>query len=121
MMLLRLLLVASLSACAPSEQAPEPRSPNDVRLVKTQPPSTCKELGDIVGEAPNGPDAESKAKKSLREKAAQMGGNYVRWDTLQISEDSARTTITGTAYLCPAAGSTAEPSAPAGSASPPAR
>jgi hypothetical protein len=111
MTLLRLLLLASLSACAPSEQSPEPKSPNDVQLVKTVPPSTCKELGDLVGEAPNGPDAESKAKKNLREKAAQMGGNYVRWDTLQISEDPPRTTITGTAYLCPT-GSSSEGATP---------
>jgi len=109
MTLLRLLLLASLSACAPSEQSPEPKSPSDVQLVKTV-PSTCKELGDIAGEAPNGPDAEIKAKKNLREKAAQMGANYVRWDAPQISEDPARTTITGTAYLCPAASGASSPS-----------
>jgi hypothetical protein len=103
MTLVRLLLLVTLSACAPVEQGVEPKDPKDVQLVKTVPSSTCKELRDLVGEAPNGPDADSKAKKNLREKAAQMGANYVRWDALQISEDPPRTTITGTAYLCPAA------------------
>src|ERR1019366_3928167 len=98
-----------------------PKDAKDVQLVKTEPPHTCKEIGDLVGEAPNGPDAESKAKKSLREKAAQMGANYVRWDAPQISEDPARTTITGTAYLCPAAGSSGESTSASGSATPPAR
>ena len=102
MTFLRLLVLASLSACAPSEQALEPKDAKDVQLVKTDAPNTCKEVGDLVGEAPNGPDAESKAKKNLREKAALMGANFVRWDAMQISEDPARTTITGTAYLCPA-------------------
>lgn len=120
-MTLRLLLLASLAACAPSEQALEAKDAKDVQLMKTAPPSACKEIGDLVGEAPNGPDGESKAKKNLREKAAQMGGNYVRWDALQISEDPPRTTVSGTAYLCPAAGSPAEPSAPAESAVPAAK
>ena len=106
-------VLASLAGCAPSAQGLEPKDAKDVQLVKTQPSSTCKELGDLVGEAPNGPDAESKAKKNLREKAALMGGNYVRWDVLQISEDPPRTTITGTAYLCPPSGSpTPSPAAP---------
>ena len=99
MMLLRTtLLLVSLSACAPSEQGVEPKDPKDVQLMKTVPPSTCKEVGDLVGEAPNGPDAESTAKKNLREKAAQIGANYVRWEALQISEEPPRTTISGTAY-----------------------
>jgi len=102
MTLLRLLLVASLAGCAPSERVPEPKDAKDVQLVRTAPPGACKELGDLMGEAPNGPDGESKAKKDLREKAAQMGGNYVRWDALQISEDPPRTTVSGTAYLCSA-------------------
>jgi hypothetical protein len=97
------LLLASLAACAPGEQGVEPKDPKDVQLVKTEPPNTCKEVGNLVGDAPNGPGAESKAKRHLREKAAQMGADYVRWDALQISEDPPRTTITGTAYLCPAA------------------
>ena len=81
------------------------------RAQAAEPPSTCKEVGDLGGEAPNGPDAESKAKKNLREKAAQMGANFVRWDALQISEDPPRTTITGTAYICPAASPSPSPAA----------
>ena len=104
-------LLASMAACAPAEQGVEAKDAKDVQLVKTEPPSTCKEVGDLVGEAPNGPDAESKAKKNLREKAAQMGANYVRWDALQIAEDPPRTTITRTAYLCPAASPSLPPGA----------
>ncbi len=116
------LLLSLLSACAPYEQAPGPKDPKDVQLVKTEPPTECKELGDIVGEAPNGPGAESRSKMNLREKAAQMGANYVRWETFQISEDPPRTTINGTAYLCPAtAGSPAESTPPPPSTPPVAR
>jgi hypothetical protein len=119
MMLRTTLLMGLVSACAPYQPAPEPRDPKDVQVVKAEPPSACKELGDLVGEAPNGPGAESKAKTNLREKAAQMGANYVRWETFQISEDPPRTTINGTAYLCPAAaGSPAESASPAGFALP---
>jgi hypothetical protein len=80
--------------------------------VKTEPPSACKELGDLVGEASNGPGAESKAKTNLREKAAQMGANYVRWEKFQISEDPPRTTINGTAYLCPTVTGSSDESTP---------
>ena len=97
-------LLALLAACAPAEQGVEPKDPKDVPLVKTQPPSTCKEVGDLVGEAPNGPDAESKAKKTLREKAAQTGANYV--------SARRRSEIFG---VCPAPGSSG------GAALPPAR
>jgi hypothetical protein len=104
MTLRTILLLGLVPACAPYEQAPLPKDPKDVQLVRAaDPPSACKELGDLVGEASNGPSAESRAKTNLREKAAQMGANYVRWETLQISEDPPRTTIQGTAYLCPSA------------------
>jgi hypothetical protein len=95
------LVISSLSACAPYVPAAEPKDPKDVQLVKTPPPATCKELGNLTGEAPNGADAVRQAKADLREKAAQMGANYVRWETSEISEEPARTTINGTAYLCP--------------------
>jgi hypothetical protein len=111
-----IFVVSLLSACPPYEQAPQPKDPKDVQLLKTEPPSACKELVDLVGAASNGPGAEARAKTNLREKAAQMGANYVRWETLQISEDPPRTTINGTAYLCPpAAGSPAESTPPAAS------
>jgi hypothetical protein len=116
-----LLLLGLVSACAPHEQGLEPRDPKDVLLVKTEPPSTCQQLGPLVGEAPNGPGAESKAKTNLREKAAQMGANYVLWETFEISEDPPRTTIHGTAYLCPAPASPTESTPPAASAPPVAR
>jgi hypothetical protein len=75
-----------------------------------------------MGEAPKGPSAESKAKTNIGQKAAQMGANYVRWETFEISEDPPRTTIHGTAYLCPAtASSPDEPTPPATSTSPAAR
>jgi hypothetical protein len=105
-------MISALSACTPSEQALEPKDAKDVQLVKTEPPPSCKELGNLVGEAPNGPGAESKAKTSLREKAALMGANYVRWENYEISEDPPRTTIQGTAYLCPAASGSPRESGP---------
>jgi hypothetical protein len=71
-----ILLLGLVSACAPYPQGPEPKDPKDVQLVKTEPPSTCKEVGPVLAEAPNGPSAESKAKTDLREKAAMMGANY---------------------------------------------
>jgi hypothetical protein len=117
-----ILLLALVSACAPYEQAPEPKDAKDVQLMRTEPPRTCQEVGDLVGEAPNGPSAESKAKTNLREKAAQMGANYVRWETFEISEDPPRTTVHGTAYLCPAtSGSAAEATSPAAPTPPVAR
>jgi hypothetical protein len=116
-----LFLLGLVSACAPHGQALEPRDPKDVQLAKTQPPNTCQELAPLVGEAPNGPGAESKAKTNLREKAAQIGANYVLWETFEISEDPPRTIIHGTAYLCPAEGSPAESPPPAASTPPVAR
>jgi hypothetical protein len=117
-----MLVLGVVSACAPYEQGPEPKDPKDVQLVQTEPPSACKDLGNLTGEAPNGADAQRKAKANLRETAARMGANYVRWETFEISEEPPRTTINGTAYLCPAAaGSPAESTPPAASASPAAR
>jgi hypothetical protein len=114
-----ILLLALVSACAPNQQGPEPKDAKDVQLVKTEPPSTCQEVGSLVGEAPNGPGAEGKAKTNLREKAAQIGANYVLWETFEISEDPPRTTIHGTAYLCPATGGSPAESTPPAASTPP--
>jgi hypothetical protein len=95
------LVVAA--SCVPATEMPEPKDPKDVQLLKTAPPSACKELGNLTGEAANGEGAERLAKANLREKAARMGANYVRWETIEISEEPARTTINGVAYFCPPA------------------
>lgn len=102
-----------LSACDPYGQGLRPRDPKDVQLEKTKPPNTCQELETLVADALNGPGAVSKAKTRLREKAANIGANYVLWDTFEISEDPPVTTIRGIAYLCPAEGLPAESTPPA--------
>ena len=64
-----------------------PRS--DVRLMKSDPPDACKELGPVQ-EAIWFGDVES-AREKLKQRARGMGANYVR---LELP-------TTGTAYRCP--------------------
>jgi hypothetical protein len=45
------LLLALASACAPYGQTPEPKDAKDVQLIKTDPPTTCQEFGNLAGEA----------------------------------------------------------------------
>ena len=59
--------------------------------MKADPPAGCKELGVVLGK--HG-DSDSQ-QAEMRNKAAEMGANYVRWDAVQFSGSS------GTAYACP--------------------
>ncbi len=74
-----------------------------VKLMKSDPPSECQELGEVRGRATASGGALDPAatleqsKNALRNKAAEMGANYVRWE----AGDSVGGVVTGTAYRCP--------------------
>jgi hypothetical protein len=61
----------------------------DVRMMKSDPPDACRELGPVQ-EAIWFGDVES-AREKLKQKARSMGANYIR---LELP-------TTGTAYRCP--------------------
>jgi hypothetical protein len=63
--------------------------------MKSDPPAECKELGSVSG---NG--SLENAKIYMRNDAAAMGGNYVRWETVE-SNGTTASGASGTAYKCP--------------------
>jgi len=69
-----------------------------VRVMKADPPAECQELGAALGSATGlaGPALIEEAKIDARNKAGEMGANYLRWDTVDE-----RGSVTGTAYKCP--------------------
>jgi hypothetical protein len=69
----------------------------NVQLMKDDPPRGCKEVGSVKGVGING--ALDEAKIDVRNNAAGMGANYVRWETLD--QRGAAPVLTGTAYSCP--------------------
>lgn len=76
---------------------------SNVQLMKGDPPSGCKDLGPTTGTSMRSAGSQELpadeleyAKVSLRNKAAQMGGNYVRMDA--GSTDG--TTLSGQVYKC---------------------
>ena len=92
-----LLVVCSLSlagcaaALTPGGQA--------VRLMKADPPANCQELGTVSGHGGFEASIE-KAKNRMRNEAAEMGANYVRWEVVS-SSNPGNVSVTGTAYKCP--------------------
>ena len=62
-----------------------------VQLVKANPAADCREVGVVTGEHGG---AESQ-QAEMRNSAAKMGANYVRWEA-----DTAAGSR-GTAYACP--------------------
>jgi hypothetical protein len=60
---------------------------------ESDPPAECTEVGGV--ETRSGDATESN--NEMRNKAADMGANYVRWDTASSSGSS------GTAYKCASA------------------
>ena len=69
-----------------------------VRVMKSDPPSNCREIGGVTGSAgglQGDPKVIQNAKNDMRNNAAKMGANYVRFETASINS------VTGTAYRCP--------------------
>jgi hypothetical protein len=73
----------------------------NVRLVQTDAPAGCKELGTVTGAGMSAYDNEraDRAKNDLRNSAAALGANYVRLEGLTVEPPNAN--ATGTAYACP--------------------
>lgn len=68
-----------------------------VQLMKADPPAGCKELGSVDGSHNYvGRANEAASKNVLRNRAADLGANYVRMETV-----SSAGIIAGTAYQCP--------------------
>jgi len=74
-----------------------------VRVMKSDPAPECVELGSALGDGCCGIQM---AQNNMRNKAAQLGANYVRWDTVDGVGN-----LAGTAYRCPV------PSGPPGAVS----
>ena len=92
MRLVSLLITLGLFSCATAQKlSPEGAK---VKIQKNDPPNNCKELGAVKGDPGFGGDTET-AKNDMRNQAAALGSNYVRWET--VSE----VYVTGTAYKCP--------------------
>lgn len=62
-----------------------------VKLMKSDPPTGCVEIGTVEAARP---DTDSE-KNEMRNEAANMNANFVRWDTV-----SDQTGSTGTAFKC---------------------
>jgi hypothetical protein len=105
-----LLSIALLAACSAVSTTREGRS---VELVTEKPSGNCKPLGDAVGSQGNwltGDYTSNQnlligARNDLRNKAAEMGGNYV-WVQNSAntnawgSTGTTNTTILGVVYRC---------------------
>lgn len=108
-------MTAALSAlllvgCSAISTTPEGRS---VELVTVKPAGNCKPLGDVVGSQGNwitGDYTSNEnlligARNDLRNKASEMGGNFV-WvqDSSNTnawgSKGTSNTTVLGVAYRC---------------------
>ena len=104
------LSVLLLVGCSAISMTPEGRS---VELVTEKPVGNCKPLGDVVGSQGNwftGDYTSNKnlligARNDLRNKAAEMGGNFV-WvqDSSNTnawrSKGTSNTTVLGVVYRC---------------------
>jgi hypothetical protein len=66
-----------------------------VRLLKGDPPPTCKEVGGVSGYT-IGPDYQERNKNKLRNAAAEKKGNVVR-----LEQNDSDGNAAGTAYRCP--------------------
>jgi hypothetical protein len=69
-----------------------------VQLAKSNPPAGCQDIGPVTGKAAGGLDMGESSRVAIRNRAGEMGANYVRTET--FSTDGV---ITGTAFKCAAA------------------
>ncbi len=71
--------------------------------MKNDPPVACKEVGNVKGgfDGFGGGDADAGAKNAIRNKAAEMGANYVRMETAASHYNGGMVILNGTAYKCP--------------------
>jgi len=88
----------------------------NVAATRNAPPSQCQALGYVVGHGGgtfgggliSNEELIEYAMNDLRNKAAELGGNYIQHDPPTLGQGDGTTTtatITGTAYRCPAEGS----------------
>jgi len=82
-----LLLLIATPACFAGNQLTD--GGKNVRLMKSDPPIGCEELGGVNSYITD-PNNIELSKTYLRNKGAKLGANYVRWDTIS----------SGTAYRC---------------------
>jgi hypothetical protein len=65
-----------------------------VQLREGDPPSGCRELGDVRGDG-----SLENAKIRMRNQAGELGANYIRWETV-AGHGTVANGVTGTAYSC---------------------
>jgi len=88
------LFTVILASCASLKPGAE-----KVRIGKSDPEKNCKELGDVVTSAAFCDEACQKI--VLKNKALELGGNYVRLESLGVQLEGGATNGSGTAYSCP--------------------
>lgn len=87
------LIATLLAGCASATKLTS--AGEKVRLMKDDPPKECKELGNVEGfDTWNGDTNNSK--NIIRNNAADIGANYVRFETAEKFGK-----VTGTAFKCP--------------------
>jgi hypothetical protein len=68
-----------------------------VQLMKADPPQGCREIGNVDGTYNFvGSASEGDSKNVMRNRAAELGANYVRWESV-----SPNGMVAGTAFQCP--------------------
>ena len=70
-----------------------------MRVMKADPPAACSEMGPVKGGsglASIAPQNIEYGKNAMRNSAADLGANYVRWDLVDHTG-----LVSGTAFHCP--------------------
>lgn len=83
-------VLVSATGCASALTA----AGRNVRLMTSDPPPTCTEVGTVSGRTAFDLDG---AKNKMRNEAAEQSANYVRFEAVEGQYHT-----TGTAYRCPA-------------------
>jgi len=104
------VVVSALSAGCSTEDLSE----EGARVVASRnaPPQGCQQLGFVVGHGGgtfgggfiSNDDLIEYAMNDLRNRAAELGGNYVQYDTPTLGDGDGTTTtatVSGTAFRCP--------------------
>jgi hypothetical protein len=88
-------LIISFAACTPIALSPAGQT---VRLMKSDPPADCQEIGPVEGHGNAvGRSTFDNSKIDMRNEAGTQGANYVRLETVDAQFGSTK----GTAFKCP--------------------
>ena len=97
-LILVILLLGMFSSCASTLTV---KGKEVKYFTKAEAPSNCKEIGEVELGFPK-PISVSEAKIKLRNKTAEMGGDFLVIDTIEVNGEGASKyyDATGRAYKC---------------------